>query len=288
VNVTASRAFIVMLGAIAGLLLFAPPSRAQYSAAYTTCVNSAGSDAANLTVCAQTELNRQDARLNHSYRKRMTQISADPAATTALRADERKWIRARDAKCKTDSACLLKETADRADLLTTQAAAASPSQSAVATGAQLAPSAMASTDAASAIPHELIGRWTVLRTLPTKTISCWGETEAKALIGTQIIYTADSLQWKDAVAKDPKVTRNVITARNFALNNSGGGANDSNVSFKQLGITSSRATQVTIEHPDATVTGSTTEIPGDSVLLRDPTHIIFSVCNLYFLAERKP
>jgi len=288
VNAIGKRAWITLLGAIAAALVLVPSARAQYSAAYTTCVNAAGSDAANLTVCAQTELNRQDARLNQSYRKRMTQIAADPAATTALRADERKWIRARDAKCKTDSACLLKETADRADLLASQAAAASPSQSAVATGAQLAPAATASAEAAGAIPHELIGRWTVIRTLPTKTISCWGEAEAKTVIGTEIIYTADALQWKDAVAKDPKVTRNVITARNFALNNSGGGANDSNVSFKQLGITAARATQVTIEHPDATVTGSTTEIPGDSVLLRDATHIVFSVCNLYFLAERKP
>ncbi len=278
----------MLLAAAAAALFSAPPSRAQYSAAYTTCVNAAGSDAANLTVCAQTELNRQDARLNHSYRKRMSQISADPAATTALRADERKWIRTRDSKCKTDSACLLKETANRADLLTAQAAAAAPASGAAATGAQLSPSAMASNDAAGAIPHELVGRWTVLRTLPTKTISCWGEAEAKTLIGTQIVYTADSLQWKDAVAKTPKVTRNVITARNFALNNSGGGANDSNVSFKQLGITAARATQITIEHPDATVAGSTSEIPGDSVLLRDATHIVFSVCNLYFLAERKP
>lgn len=287
-NSSALRASFTLLCPIAAALICAPPSHAQYSAAYTTCVNAAGSDAANLTVCAQTELNRQDARLNQSYRKRMTQLSADAAATTALRADERKWIRARDAKCKTDSACLLKETADRADLLASQAAAGAPSQSAVATGAQLAPTAMASTDSAGTIPHELIGRWTVLRTLPTKTISCWGEAEAKTLIGTEIIYTADSLLWKDAVAKNPKVTKNVISARNFALNNSGGGANDSNVSFKQLGITSARATQFTIEHADASITGGTTEIPGDVVLLRDPTHIVFSVCNLYFLAERKP
>jgi uncharacterized protein YecT (DUF1311 family) len=286
--VTTLRASFAFFAVAMCALACASPSRAQYSAAYTTCVNAAGNDSANLTVCAQTELNRQDARLNQNYRKRMTQISSDAAATTSLRADERKWIRARDAKCKTDSTCLLKETADRADLLATQVAAASAGQAGVATGAQLASAMSASADSPGAIPHELVGRWTVVRTLPTKTISCWGETEAKTVIGTEIVYTADSLQWKDSSAKNPKVTKNVISARDFALNNSGGGANDSNVSFKQLGISAPRATQITIEHPDANITGGTTEIPGDVVLLRDPTHIIFSLCNLYFLAERKP
>jgi uncharacterized protein YecT (DUF1311 family) len=281
------RRGIALFAIAAAALAFWSPSGAQYSAAYTTCANAAGNDAANLTVCAQTELNRQDARLNQNYRKRMTQLSSDAAATTSLRADERKWIRARDAKCKTDSTCRLRETTDRADFLATQVASASL-QGAVSTSAQIAPTAMASTDAAGTIPHELIGHWTVVRTLPTKTISCWGEPEAKIVIGTEIVYTAESLQWKDAVAKNPKVTKTIVTARNFALNNSGGGANDSNVSFKQLGITAGRATQFTIEHADANVTGGTTEIPGDTVLLRDPTHIIFSVCNLYFLAERKP
>lgn len=284
----APRACATFAAVAAAALAIASPSRAQYSPAYTSCVNAAGNDAANLTVCAQTELNRQDARLNQNYRKRMTQISSDAAATASLRADERKWIRARNAKCKTDSACLLKETADRADFLTTQFSAESNSQGAVATGAHLTAGTTSDTENRGVIPHELIGHWTVLRTLPTKTISCWGEAEAKAVIGTEIIYTADSLKWKDAVAKNPKVTKNVISARDFALNNSGGGANDSNVSFKQLGITSARATQLTIEHADADVTGGTTEIPGDVVLLRDTSHIIFSICNLYFLAERKP
>jgi uncharacterized protein YecT (DUF1311 family) len=285
---TALRGSVSFLASAAVALAIASPSRAQYSAAYTSCVNSAGSDAANLTVCAQTELNRQDARLNQNYRKRMTQLSSDAGATASLRADERKWIRARNAKCKTDSACLLKETADRADFLATQFSPGSNPQGAVATGAHLTAGTTSATDDGGVIPHELVGHWTVLRALPTKTISCWGEAEAQAVIGTEIVYTADSLKWRDAVAKNPKVTKNVISARDFALNNSGGGANDSNVSFKQLGITSARATQLTIEHADRDVTGGTTEIPGDVVLLRDPTHIIFSICNLYFLAERKP
>ena len=253
---------------------YCPCAHAQYSTAYDTCANAAGNDAANLTVCAQTELNRQDARLNQMYRKRMTQLATDAAATTSLRADERKWIRARDAKCKSDSVCVLKETHDRADVLAAQVTAAS------ATGAT--PSA-----SASVIPEQLIGKWTVVRTLPAKTISCWGDSDAKTLIGTTITYTADSFRWKDTLSKNSKAITTTVSARDFEANNSGGGANDSNVSFKQLGISGSRATQITIEHADADLTGGTTEIPGDAVLVRDPTHIVFSVCNLYFLAERQ-
>jgi uncharacterized protein YecT (DUF1311 family) len=271
--------------AFAACVACAAPVSAQYSHAYDACVSAAGKDAANLTVCAQTELNRQDARLNQMYRRRMTQLSADPGATTSLRADERKWIRARDSKCKSNSICLLQETHDRADLLAAQVSSAAGAAGATATSAQV--SASPDTNP-GAIPAELVGRWTVVKTLPTKTISCWGEEDAKRLIGTEIVYTADSFQWKDAVAKNPKTTRTIVSARNFQLNNSGGGANDSNVSFKQLGIATPRATQITIDHPDADVTGGTSEIPGDVVLLRDPTHIVFSVCNLYFLAERKP
>jgi hypothetical protein len=232
----------------AGFVL-AGPAKAQYSPAYDACVRAAGNDSANLIVCAQTELNRQDAR---------------------------------DAKCKTDSACLLKETHDRADFLAGLVAAPTPGEVATAAAAQV------SAAPAGGIPVQLIGRWTVVKTLPTKTISCWGEAEAKSVIGTEIVYTAESFQWKDAVTRSPKVTQTVLSARNFELNNSGGGANDSNVSFKQLGIATPRATQITIEHADANVTGGTTEIPGDVVILRDSNHLVFSVCNLYFLAERKP
>jgi uncharacterized protein YecT (DUF1311 family) len=271
-----SRRVLVFAVVLAGCTLAsARGAGAQYSAAYDTCVHAAGNDTTNLTVCAQTELNRQDARLNQMYRKRITQLAGSPSATTSLRADERKWIRARDSKCKSDSVCLLKETHDRADMLAAQVTAA-PTDAAA--GAVAATGAM---------PAELLGSWTVVKTLPTKTISCWGESDAQALIGTQIVYGADSFQWKDSVAKNPRVTKTVVTAKDFELNNSGGGANDSSVSFKQLGIKEQRATQFSIDHADANITGGTTEVPGDVVLLRDPTHLIFSVCNLYFLAEKR-
>ncbi|MGA7289712.1 MAG: hypothetical protein WBX02_16535, partial [Terriglobales bacterium] len=44
------------------------------------------------------------------------------------------------------------------------------------------------------IPQELVGKWIVQRELPARTISCWGEKEAKAILGTEIEYTTDSFR----------------------------------------------------------------------------------------------
>gem|GEM_PF-6929173 len=42
------------------------------------------------------------------------------------------------------------------------------------------------------IPSTIRGKWAVRRELPTRTISCWGEADAKKIIGTQIEYLTGS------------------------------------------------------------------------------------------------
>lgn len=42
--------------------------------------------------------------------------------------------------------------------------------------------------AAQSIPQNLRGKWRVRRILPADTISCWGDREAKRLLGTEIEY----------------------------------------------------------------------------------------------------
>jgi hypothetical protein len=44
--------------------------------------------------------------------------------------------------------------------------------------------------------------------------------------------------------------------------------------------------QISIEHPPASITGGTVEIPGDVALVKDQNTIIFSACNVYFEAKR--
>jgi len=41
-----------------------------------------------------------------------------------------------------------------------------------------------------------------------------------------------------------------------------------------------------MQHEDADITGATTEVPGDSVLLAGPSRIIVSACGVFFEARR--
>jgi hypothetical protein len=144
-----------------------------------------------------------------------------------------------------------------------------------------------STAATHKIPQELQGDWVVTRLIPTRTISCWGNREAKKLLRTTIHYGADSFEWKDHNVPNTEVAVRSMTANQFHDEYSGGGAADSQIDFDQIGIKASSATIVTLSHPDANITGGTIEIPGDWVLLKDKDAIILSVCNLYFEAHRR-
>ena len=136
------------------------------------------------------------------------------------------------------------------------------------------------------IPHELVGKWVIQRELPTRTISCWGNKEATAIIGSEIEYTADSFRWKRVITRHPKVEVHVISAEQFENENSSPSANGSQVSFHQLGINLPETKEVNIEHPAAQITKATSEIPGDLLLVKDHNTIVFSVCNIYFEAKR--
>jgi hypothetical protein len=136
------------------------------------------------------------------------------------------------------------------------------------------------------IPKELVGKWAIQRELPTRTISCWGEKEAKEIIGSEIEYTMDSFRWKQIVVKHPTVAVAVVSAEQFQRENSSPSVNGSQVSFHQLGIDAPEMKQVSISHEPAEITGATTEIPGDVVLLKNRNAVVFSVCNVYFEAKR--
>lgn len=140
---------------------------------------------------------------------------------------------------------------------------------------------------AQEIPKQLRGKWIVKRELLTRTISCWGESEAQNLIGTEIEYTTDSFRWKDKVTVHPSVQILVVNAEEFHDKYSGRGVNDSGVDFRQLGIKAPQVTRITLGHQPADITGDTIEIPGDVVLIKEPNTIVFSICNVYFEAQRR-
>ena len=141
-------------------------------------------------------------------------------------------------------------------------------------------------NAAQTIPKELWGTWVVRREVPTTTISCWGEKEAKTLIGTEIKYSATLFRWNKVATRNPDAKIETISADQFHDQNSGGSSSGSQVNLRQLGIKTDKVKQVIIQHPDRNITGATSEIPGDSVLIKDKNTIIFSVCQVYFEAKR--
>jgi len=146
---------------------------------------------------------------------------------------------------------------------------------------------LASSASAQGIPKELWGTWTIRRVIPATTVSCWNEKQAKKIVGTELEYSADLFRWDKIVTNKPTAEVTTLTAEEFAKSNSGMGADSSQVTFEQIGIAAKQATQVVIAHPKSDVTGTTIEIPGDAVLIKDQNTIIFSVCNVYFEAARK-
>jgi hypothetical protein len=140
---------------------------------------------------------------------------------------------------------------------------------------------------AQEIPSLLWGKWVVKRDLPATTISCWDESDVKRFIGTEIEYTATTFRWKDTITEHPAVHIEVVSAEQFREENSSPSASGSQINFRQLGITASQATQITLDHEPAEITGATIEIPGDRVLIKSRNTIVFSVCNVYFEAYRR-
>lgn len=146
--------------------------------------------------------------------------------------------------------------------------------------------AASQTQAASAVPTELWGKWVIVREIDTRTISCWGKKQARRTIGTAISYSSNGLSWRNLRTKAQGAKVRSITAREFHDENSGGSANASQIDFQQLGIKRESTTQITIRHPDGSITGTTSEFPGDEVLIKGPNSIVFSLCNVYFEAKR--
>jgi hypothetical protein len=141
------------------------------------------------------------------------------------------------------------------------------------------------TGQSKSIPEQLAGHWLVKRMLPTNTISCWSQTEIDQFLGTELQYSRDLFRWKNVFLKNPQAEISNLSAEDFSARFSGGSATGSQVNFKQLGISQGKVTMIVIRHPPADITGSTVEIPGDQIFIKDPSTIIVTVCNVYFEAK---
>lgn len=141
----------------------------------------------------------------------------------------------------------------------------------------------ATTLTAEQMPGRLQGSWRITRVLPTTNNTCWGKQQAEPLLGSTLTYRGDALQWRGGSVPLDDVTTRTVTDDVFQQENRG---SDRPASFAQLGIHARTVTEVDLQHEDADITGATTEVPGDSVLLAGPNRIVVSACGVYFEATR--
>src|SRR5258708_8039348 len=101
---------------------------------------------------------------------------------------------------------------------------------------------------AQPVPKDIWGHWVVTGQLAATTSSCWGEAEAKKLIGTELAYSAQSFGWKNVRAENPTATTRTLTAQQFHDENSGVGSKSSQVTFAQLGSKTDHVLEIKIFH----------------------------------------
>ncbi len=136
---------------------------------------------------------------------------------------------------------------------------------------------------AESMPSRLQGNWRITKVLPTTNNACWDKQQAEPLLGSTLTYRDNSLRWRGGSVPLDDVTTRSVTDDVFQKENRG---SDTPASFAQLGIHAHTVTEVDLQHEDADITGATTEVPGDSVLLAGPNRIVVSACGVYFEAIR--
>lgn len=135
---------------------------------------------------------------------------------------------------------------------------------------------------ADPLPGTLAGSWRITRILPTTNVACWDAEHARTLIGSTLVYRENAMRWRDGAVPLQDIYTRTVSAAQFQKENSG----DAPATFAQLGIRSPHVLEINLQHDDMDITGATTEVPGDSVLLAGPNRIVVSACGVYFEATR--
>lgn len=135
-----------------------------------------------------------------------------------------------------------------------------------------------STAHAQSIPASVTGRWRIVRILPTKNVQCWDEARAKTLLGSTLVYQEHAMIWQGGPASISEALTRTISRRKFM--------DEYSVAFDQLGIHAESITEIDLQHEDADITGATTEVPGDTIVLAGPNRIVVSACGVFYSAVR--
>ncbi|MDE1154639.1 MAG: hypothetical protein PW735_02795 [Acidobacteriaceae bacterium] len=133
---------------------------------------------------------------------------------------------------------------------------------------------------AEPLPSQLEGSWRVTRILAMNKGACWTREQAAPMVGSVLSYHASSMRWRGGEVEVEEIDTRDVSAQEFTQE-----ANGSNT-FAQLGIHTAKVLEVDMQHEDMDITGATTEVPGDSVLMAGPGRIVVSACGVYFEARR--
>ncbi len=142
----------------------------------------------------------------------------------------------------------------------------------------LAAGLLAAPSHAQAIPASLAGRWRIVKILSTKNRQCWDQDRVKTLVGATLIYQLHTMVWQGGAFAVSEALPRTLSRRAFQ--------DEYNVSLAELGIAAAEVEEIDLQHEDADITGATTEVPGDTVLLAGPGRIVVSACGVFYSAVR--
>lgn len=136
------------------------------------------------------------------------------------------------------------------------------------------------------LPQAVAGTWRITRVLPARSgIACWSPGRAQPLVGSLLEYSQHTMRWQGGSVPLHGITTRAVSSVDLAEEAPAGDGHAA-LTLGDLGIQARGVTEVNLQHDDADITGSTTEVPGDSVLVAAPGRLIVSACGVYFEARR--
>ena len=133
---------------------------------------------------------------------------------------------------------------------------------------------------AQAVPAALTGQWRITKILPTHNDQCWDADRAKSVLDATLLYQPHALVYQGTAVTITEALTRTLSRRKFQ--------DEYKVGLDELGIRAEAVTELDLQHEDADITGATTEVPGDTVVLAGPGRIVVSACGVFYAAVRVP
>jgi len=131
---------------------------------------------------------------------------------------------------------------------------------------------------AQSMPASIAGKWRIAKILPTHNPQCWDEDRSRSLLGTTLVYQAGAMAWQGGAEPVTDALSRTLSRRKFQ--------DEYKVDLPELGIAAASVTEIDLQHEDADITGATTEVPGDTIVLAGPGRIVVSACGVFYSAIR--